>query len=87
MGFHSWSAECPYCGFEEMTVSTWSDLYFEMECPICGYAKWTDEKVPDNYDVELAKRQLVEMSAEEKQKAVELYDEDKIPLVARLKER
>jgi hypothetical protein len=85
MGSHNWMVQCPYCGFDEMPVSSCDTNYFEMGCPICGYARWTEEKVPDNYDVKLAKHKLVGMSTEEKQKAAELYYEDKIALVSRLK--
>lgn len=85
MGSHVWAGQCPYCGFEEMIVSSYDSLYFEVSCQICGYSRWTEEKVPDNFDVELAKRALSEMGAKEKQKAVELYREDNIPLIARLK--
>lgn len=84
MGSHVWVEQCSYCGFEEMIVSSYNSLYFEVTCPICGYAKWTEERVPDNHDIELAKRELAEMGAEEKQKAMEQYCEDNIPLIARL---
>jgi len=84
MGSHVWVEQCPYCGFEEMIVSTFND-YFEVTCQICGYERWTEEKVPDSHDVELAKKALSEMDAKEKQKAVELYYADSVPLIARLK--
>ena len=84
MGSHVWVEQCPYCSFEEMIVSTFND-YFEVTCQICGYVKSTEEKVPDEHDVQLAKRALREMDAKEKQKAVELYYADSIPLIARLK--
>ena len=85
MGSHVWEEKCPCCGFEEMTVSSYDALYFEATCPICGYTRWMEEKVPDNYDVELAKRKLAEMDDEEKEEATELYHEDGIPFIARLK--
>lgn len=85
MGSHVWTERCPYCGFEEMVVSSYSSLYFEANCQICGYAKWTEERAPDYHDVELAKRALNQMNDDEKQKAIELHYEDSIPLVARLK--
>ncbi|MCL5074195.1 MAG: hypothetical protein M1136_00875 [Chloroflexi bacterium] len=85
MGSHVWAEQCPYCGFEDMIVSSYDSFYFEIACQICGYARWVEERVPDNHDVELAKRALSEMDAEEKQKAMQLYGEDNIPLIARLK--
>jgi len=85
MGCHVWLEQCPYCGFEEMMVSTYDTLDFEIICQICGYTKWPEQKVPDSSDVELAKKALSEMDAKEKQKAVELYYADSIPLIARLK--
>lgn len=86
MGSHVWVEKCPYCGFEEMIVSSYDSLYFKGICPICGYARWTEEKVPDNYDIELAKSKLAKMNAKEKHEAVELYHEEHVPLIARLKE-
>jgi hypothetical protein len=86
MGSHVWVERCPYCGFEEMVVSTYDSLYFEVTCQICGFAKWTEERVPDDRDVQVAKQALGKMDDEEKQKALEIYYEDNIPLVARLKE-
>ncbi len=86
MGFHKWTGECPYCGFEAMSASSCDAQDFEMACPICGYAKWTEEKIPDHHDVEFAKRKLAEMRAEEKRKFAELFYEDGIPLVSRLKQ-
>lgn len=85
MGCHVWLEQCQYCGFEEMIVSSYNNLYFEVTCQICGYVKSIEEKVPDEQDVQLAKRALSEMGAKEKQKAVELYHEYNIPLIARLK--
>lgn len=86
MGSHNWTQQCPCCGFEEMIVSTCGNFHFEVACPICGYGRWTEEKVPDNYDVEIAKHKLIEMDADEKQKAAEQYYEEKVPLIDRLKE-
>jgi len=85
MGSHIWVEQCLYCGFEEMVVSSYNSLYFEVSCPICGYARWTEEKVPDNHDIELAKHALDEMDDKEKQETVELYWDDRISLVARQK--
>lgn len=86
MGSHVWAEQCTCCGFEEMTVSSYDGLYFEVACQICGYARWTEERMPSDHDVQLAKRALSRMDDEEKRKALELYCEDNIPLVARLKE-
>jgi len=55
MGFHNWSERCAYCGFENMSVSSDGGFYFEAKCPVCGYERWTEEKIPENADVELAK--------------------------------
>ncbi|MFZ6017115.1 MAG: hypothetical protein ACOYU0_05820 [Nitrospirota bacterium] len=85
MGSHTWTTQCPHCSFEEMIVSSSDAIYSEATCPICGYERWTEEKIPDKHDVELAKRKLSEMHAEEKQKVTELYYEDNIPLIDRLK--
>lgn len=85
MGSHMWSVQCPYCGFDEMIVSSYNSLYFEVLCQICGYKRWTEERVPDNNDVKIAKRILSKMGIKEKQKALELYSDDNIPLIARLK--
>ncbi|MFH1773847.1 MAG: hypothetical protein ABH874_02675 [Methanobacteriota archaeon] len=87
MGSHTWAEQCTYCGFEEMIVSTYDSFYFEAACPICGYARWTEEKMPDNHDIELAKQALGKMDDKEKQKLVELYEDDCIPLVARQKRK
>jgi hypothetical protein len=86
VGSHVWVEECPYCGFEDVVVSSYNGLYFEVACQICGYARWTEDRVPDNHDAELAKRALSKMGDKEKRKAVELYCEDNIPLVARLRQ-
>ncbi len=72
MGSHDWFEQCPYCGFENMLVSSYSGIYFDVICPICGYARWTEEKIPQAEDVELAKRTLRAMSAEEKENVIEL---------------
>lgn len=85
MGSHIWSEQCPYCGFEEMIVSSYDSFYFEVACQICGYRRWTEETAPGNRDVKRAKQALSRMDDEEKYKAIELYYEDSIPLVARLK--
>ena len=85
MGSHTWLEQCPYCGFEAMGCSSYDSLYFKVTCPICGYARWTEERVPDNQDIEMAKLKLSEMDAKERQKAMELCSEDNIPLIARLK--
>ena len=85
MGSHVWTEKCPYCGFEEMIVSSYNSLYFDVTCQICGYSRWTEEMVPDTQDVELAKRVLSKINEEEKQKAIDLYYEDNISYIARLK--
>jgi DNA-directed RNA polymerase subunit RPC12/RpoP len=85
MGSHIWTEQCPYCGFEEAAVSSNGSLYFEMTCQICGYSIWTEGRVPNTHNVERAKKALSKMNTEEKQKAIELYSEDNIPLVDRLK--
>lgn len=87
MGSHTWAEQCAYCGFKEMIVSTCDSFYFEAACPICGYARWTEEKVPDNHDIELAKQALSKMDDKEKQETMELYEDDNIPLVARRKRK
>jgi uncharacterized Zn finger protein (UPF0148 family) len=87
MGSHTWAEQCPQCGFEDMMVSSYNGVYFEVACPICGYARWTEEKVPDNHDIELAKQALGKMDNKEKQEVVELYENDYIPLVARQKRK
>ena len=86
MASHNWFEECPYCGFEKMLVSSYRDIYFEVICPICGYARWTDEKIPNAEDVELAKRTISEMKVEEIENVVESYHEENVPLIARLKD-
>ena len=85
MGSHVWVEQCPYCGFDEMIVSSLSSYYFEVTCQVCGYARWTEERVPDKRDIELAKRTLSEMGTKEKRKAMDLYAEDSVPLITRLK--
>lgn len=85
MGSHVWMEQCPYCGFEEMIAFSHDSLYFEVTCQICGYARWTEERVPHNHDVELAKEALSKMDEKEKQKAMELYSEDYTPFIVRLK--
>lgn len=85
MGFHSWTEQCPYCGFEEMNISSDGVSYFEVICPVCGYVKWVEEKLPGSHDIEIAKQTLCKMDAERKQKAIELYYEDNLPLIKRLK--
>jgi len=86
MGSHTWTERCPYCGFEEMNVSSYDTFYFEATCPICGYTRWTEEKVPDSRNTEIAKRKLAEMNTQEKEEVIELFYEDNIPLTARLKQ-
>ena len=86
MGLHSWHDECPYCGFENMLVSSYRDIYFDVICPVCGYSRWTEEKIPHAQDVELAKQMLKEMSGEERENVIELYHEENVSLIARLKD-
>jgi hypothetical protein len=85
MGYHSWASRCPYCNFEEMIVCTDGRLNLELSCPICGYMKWTEEKTPEAQDSEFAREKVAKMGAEEKQRAIDMYYEDNIPLVARSK--
>jgi len=85
MGYHSFAHRCPYCDFEEMIACTDGYLNLEMSCPICGYMRWTEEKAPKVQDIEFAREKAAKMDAEEKQKAIDMYYEDNIPLVTRLK--
>jgi len=85
MSSHTWFSECPHCGFEKMILSSNGRLYFEGSCPICGYLVWTEEKVPHDDDIELAKHKIRKMDTKEKNKATEQYYEDNIPLVSRSK--
>lgn len=85
MGSHTWEDQCSYCGFKGMRVSSYNDLYFDANCPVCGYARWTEEQIPDPEDIELVKRAINEMSDEEIEEMMDLYDEDDVPLVTRLK--
>jgi hypothetical protein len=68
-----------------MIVSSYDNSYFDVTCPICGYLRWTEERVPEIHDIELAKHKLAEMDAKERNKAIEQYYEDNISLIARLK--
>ena len=86
MGTHTWTAQCPQCGFEKMIVSSYNNFHFELNCQICGYAKWTDENTPKPSDVATARQLLNKMDTQAKQKAIEEYCEDGIPLIARSKE-
>jgi ssDNA-binding Zn-finger/Zn-ribbon topoisomerase 1 len=85
MGSHSWYSQCPHCDFEEMIVSSFNDFYFDANCPICGYSRWTEERVPEIKDIDVAKRKLGEMNASEKDNAIEQFYEDGIPFIARFK--
>lgn len=87
MGSHTWVERCPYCDFDKVPVSSYDCIHFEVMCPICGYARWTEEKVPDNYGIELAKQTLDKMGDKEKQRALDQYEDDHIPLIARQKEK
>jgi len=87
MSSHTWFSECPHCRFEKMIVSSNGSLYIEVSCPICGYLLWTEEKVPDNHDIELAKHKITKMDIKETDKAVEQFYEDNIPLISRSKAR
>jgi len=84
MGMHTWTDKCPYCGFEEMFVSADNNDNFEIACQICGYTKWTEEKIPDNKATKFAVQTLSKMDEDEKQKAIDLFNDDRIPLVVRL---
>lgn len=85
MGFHTWVEKCPCCGFEEMTVAGSADFHFEAQCPICGYAKWSEEKFPKIRDIQVAKDLLTQLPPDRIQESIELYQEDSIPLVERVK--
>jgi hypothetical protein len=85
MGSHSWFSQCPHCDFEEMIVSSCSDFYFDANCPICGYSRWTEERVPEIKDIELAKNKVKEMDDSQKDKAMEEYYQDNIPFITRFK--
>lgn len=85
MSSHVWTDQCPSCGFEGMSVSSNGRLLFEVRCQICGYAAWTQETIPENLDVVQAKLALREMSTIQQEKAAELFEEDGIPFIARLK--
>lgn len=52
---------------------------------LCGYERWTDEKILDVRDIELAKRAISEIDDEEIEEILELYHENNISLIARLK--
>jgi hypothetical protein len=85
MSSHSWYDQCRFCGFENMLVSNYSGIYFEVICPICGYTRWTEERIPQVEDIELAKQRLREMNVEERENMIELYYEDNVSLISRLK--
>lgn len=85
MGSHSWFSQCPHCGFERMIVSSLNDFYFDANCPICGYSTWTEERIPEIKDIDLAKRKLTEMDASQKDNAIEQFYEDDVPFIARFK--
>ena len=85
MGSHTWEDRCPHCGFKGMIVSSYNDIYFDAYCMVCGYERWTDEKIPDVEDVELAKRIISRMSDEEIEEMIESYESGDAPLVTRLK--
>jgi len=70
-----------------MIVRTDGYLNLEMSCPICGYARWTEEKIPNAEDVEAAKLIIATISDEEKEKVVELYHEERVPHIVRLKDK
>ena len=85
MGSHVWTDRCPFCNSEEMTISVYSNFYFEIICPMCGYTRWVEEKLPDEHDVGLVKQSLAKMSNEERQKTVELYYKYGVALIDRLR--
>jgi DNA-directed RNA polymerase subunit RPC12/RpoP len=87
MGSHNWMERCPYCGFEQMQISSYNSLYFETTCQMCGYAVWTKEKIPNNCDIRLAKQLLSKMSTEEKEKVIELFSDDGLPFFVRFKRK
>jgi len=86
MGTHNWTQRCPCCGFEQMIIFS-DGIHFEATCQICGYSIWSEEKIPVNRDIELAKQALREMTAEEKEKAIELFCKEGVPLVSRLRKK
>lgn len=83
MSIHTWTDRCPYCGFGGMSICSYGKLLFEVSCQICGYTAWTQEKIPENRDVEQAILALSRMDSAQQKRAVELYEEDGIPLIAR----
>jgi hypothetical protein len=68
-----------------MIVSSYKDFYFDANCPICGYSIWTDERIPEDEDIEIAKRKLAEMDESQKDNAVEQFYENNVPFIARYK--
>ncbi len=87
MGSHNWFDKCPYCGFENMLVSSNRDVYFEIVCPVCGYSRWTEENIPHVDDIELARRTIREMNDKEREGVIELYHEENVPLITRIKDK
>lgn len=83
MGTHTWNEDCPACDFGGMIVSVDRDTYFGADCPVCGYRRWTEEKMPDAEQLELAKKLLSEMSAEQLEQVLVECDEEGIALVER----
>ncbi len=87
MGFHNWTDKCPHCGFEQLEVSSYNNIYIEAACPICGYQLWSDEKKPIQKDIESAKNLLQEMNKEDIEESIEQFREDSIPLIQRPKNK
>lgn len=85
MSSHVWASQCPYCGFVGMSVSNYGKFLFEISYQICGYVAWTQENIPKNRDAERAKLALRKMNTVQQKEAMELYEEDGIPFIARLK--
>jgi len=84
MGSHVWADQCPYCGFEEMIVSSDGRMYIEAACQLCGYRRWTEERVPNGHDIEKAKRILSKMHDKEKLRTKEQYCNNNVPFIDRL---
>lgn len=87
MGYHAWQERCPHCGFAQMDASIYDSIFLEAACPVCGYKRWTEEKLPTVENVELARRMVSKMGIEEVEKVVELYHQEYVPLIFRLRDK
>lgn len=81
MGTHSWSEDCPACGFGSMTAYDDQHIRFGANCPVCGYGRWTVENMPSEERVELAKKLLAEMCEAELELSLEECRESDMLLV------